>query len=168
MHNKFLKCVSDIISPFLAESLNNHVKLGKFPPELKIAKMVPVYKSGSHTLTTNYRPISILSTFAKIFQKCTYTRLYNYFSSKNLFSSEQFGFRQRHSTTLAVTDIPVYNRILHNAEQKKFTCALFLDLKKAFDTVNHSILLQKLNKYGIRGNTHDLIFNKSNSIYCHT
>jgi len=155
IHNKFLKCVSDIIAPFLAESFNNHVNVGKFPDELKIAKIVPVYKNGSRTLTTNYRPISILSTFAKIFEKCIYIRLYDYFSSKNLFSSEQFGFRQKHSTTLAVTDI--YNRILHNAEQKKFTCALFLDLKKAFDTVNHSMLLQKLNKYGIRGNTHDLI-----------
>ena len=74
-------------------------------------------------------------------------------TSKNILS--QFGFQQGHSTTLAVTDI--YNKILHNIEQKKYTCAVFLDLKKAFDTVNHSILLNKLHKYGIRGNMHELL-----------
>ena len=76
IQNKFLKYVGDIISPFLAEIFNNHITLGKFPQELKTAKIVPIHKNGSHSLTTNYRPISILSSFSKIFEKCMYKRLY--------------------------------------------------------------------------------------------
>ena len=155
IQNKFLKYVGDIICPFLAEIFINHITLGKFPQELKTAKIVPIHKNGSHSLTTNYRPISILSSFSKIFEKCIYKRLYKYLTSKNILSHDQFGFQQGHSTTLAVIDI--YNKILHSIEQKKYTCAVFLDLKKAFDTVNHSILLNKLHKYGIRGNMHELL-----------
>ena len=156
IQKKFLKYVGDIISPFFAEIFNNHITLGKFPQELKKAKIVPIYKNGSHSLTTNYCPISILSSFLKICEKCAYKKLYEYLSSKSILSHDQFGFQQGHSTTLAVTDI--YNKILHNTEQKKYTCAVFLDLKKAFDTVNHSILLNKLHKYGIRKNIHELLY----------
>ena len=75
IQNKFLKYVGDIISPFLAEIFNNHITLRKFPQELKTSKIVPIHKNGSHSLTTNYRPISILSSFSKIFEKCIYKRL---------------------------------------------------------------------------------------------
>ena len=104
IQNKFLKYVGDIISPFLAEIFNNHITLGKFPQELKTAKIVPIHKNGSHSLTTNYSPISILSSFSKIFvQKYTkrlyiytkyiYKRLYEYLSSKNILSHDQFRFQ---------------------------------------------------------------------------
>ena len=116
IQNKFLKYVGDIISPFITEIFNNHITLGKFPQELKTAKIVPIHKNGSHSLTTNYRPISILSSFSNIFEKCIYKRLYKYLTSKNILSHDQFGFQQGHSTTLAVTDI--YNKILHSIEQK--------------------------------------------------
>ena len=139
IQNKFLKYVGDIISPFLAEIFNNHITLGKFSQELKTAKIIPIHKNGSHSLTTNYRPISILSSFSKFFEKGIYKILYEYLSSKNILSHDQFGFQQGHSTTLAVTDI--YNKILHNTEQKKYTCAVFLELKKAFDTVNTQFYL---------------------------
>ena len=105
-----------LVTSFLAEIFNNHITLGKFLQELKTAKIVPIHKNGSHSLTTNYRPISILSSFSKIFEKCIYKKLYEYLSYKNILSHDQFGFHLGHSTTLAVTDI--YKKILQNIEQK--------------------------------------------------
>ena len=98
---------------------------------------------------TNYRPISILSPFSKIFEKCLHFQLYNYFSKNNLFCKNQFGFKKHVSTTNAVIDI--YNEILMNLNEKKITCFIFLDSAKAFDSLNHDTLLKKLEKYGIRG-----------------
>ena len=99
-------------------------------------------------LCSNYRPISILNPFAKLFEKCLLDQLNNYFVSNNLISPNQYGFKKNCSTNEAVLDI--YNKLLDNMDKKLVSCSIFLDLK-AYDTINHTILIKKLEKYGIRG-----------------
>ena len=122
-----------------------------------MAEVIPIYKSGPKCLCSNYRPISILSPLSKIFEKCIYDQLYHYFDSHKLFSPDQYGFKKNSSTSDAVLDI--YNCLLENLDNKLTTCSVFLDLAKAFDTINHTILLRKLEKYGVRGLPLSLIKN---------
>ena len=116
---------------------------------LKTAEVVPVFKKGERELCSNYRPISILIPFAKLFEKCLFDELNNYFVSNNLISPNQYGFKKNCSTNEAVLDI--YNKLLDNMDKKLITCSIFLDLRKAYDIINHTILIKKLEKYGSRG-----------------
>ena len=114
-----------------------------------------MHKSASTYLPTNYRLISILSPFAKIFEQIIHDKLDTFFTKNNIISSQQYGFRKNHSTSLAVLDL--LSVLLQNKDKEKISCSIFLDISKAFDTVNHNILLQKLNRYGIRGEMHNLL-----------
>lgn len=145
---------------------NNCIDQGIFPSILKIGQIVPIYKSGKKDQCSNYRPISLLNPLSKIFEKCLHERLYSYFDKYKILTPHQFGFKQNSSTSEAVRLL--YDEFAENIDNKKSTCSVFLDLKKAFDTVNHNILLQKLGKYGIRGLPLQLLQNYLTNRYQYT
>ena len=117
--------------------------------------MIPIYKKDDDTIFSNYRPISILPAISKIIEKVIYGQMYCYFSQNKLFSDSQYGFRHEHSTELAALElVNRINTVLYNNEAP---ISIFLDLSKAFDTLNHSILLNKLKHYGITGLSLNLI-----------
>ena len=130
--------------------INMSFETGTFPSILKISKVIPVFKNkGSPLEVGNYRPISLLSNIEKIFEKIMYARLIDFLTQFNQIYTRQFGFRKHHSTIHTL--INIVERIRHNLDKGEFACGVFVDLQKAFDTVDHKILLAKLNHYGIRG-----------------
>lgn len=130
---------------------------GVFPDELKIAKVIPLYKGESKSLVTNYRPVSVLPYFSKILERLMYNRLLNFINKHNVLYKYQFGFRKKYSTSMAL--IVLLDKISDALQNGEFVLGVFLDFKKAFDTVNHSILCRKLELYGIRGNALNWIKN---------
>ena len=150
-----LKLIKDIISPLLSELINESYSTGIYPNSLKIAKVIPIYKSGTKSTPGNYRPISLLSNINKIIEKTIYSRLIKYFNKYNLINDSQFGFRKGYNTTMAVTEL--YEKILDSNDKGNATCTILLDLSKAFDSVDHKIILHKLYNYGIRGNVWNLL-----------
>ena len=138
---------SILIPLFIA--INKSIVSGEVPDELKLAKVIPVYKSKDSRNFTNYRPISLLPNLSKILERIIHKRLYTYITEKQLLYNSQYGFRSNYSTNKAITELMA--NILTGFDEKKYTLALFLDLSKAFDTIDHKILLKKLDYYGIRG-----------------
>ena len=137
-----------LISP-LRLIINQSLITGIYPDKLKTAKVIPMYKKGDKTKCDNYRPISLLCAISKLFEKVVYNQLYDYFTKNKLFHDNQYGFRTKHSTELAVTEL--IDRVLLNIDNKQVPFAVFMDLSKAFDTLDHKILIDKLHHYGIRG-----------------
>ena len=133
--------------------LNKSLEYGIYPTKLKLAKVIPIYKNDDPSDPSNYRPISLLSVFNRIFEKIMYYRLKSFLEKKNIFNDSQYGFREKRSTEHAMLDI--INQIENNMDNKMYSCGIFIDLKKAFDTVDHLILLQKLDHYGVRGVTNN-------------
>lgn len=142
---KSITCIAEPISAII----NSSFRSGIFPDSLKIAKVCPIHKSGDKDLFTNYRPISILPSFSKIFEKAMFNRLSSYLEKNLILVNNQYGFRKNHSTYMAVMDM--YNKISMAIDENEFAVGIFIDLSKAFDTLNHEILLKKLELYGVRG-----------------
>lgn len=140
-----LGTVVDIFS----EIINSSFSTGQIPSDLKKARLIPIFKQGDRLAPTNYRPISILPYFAKLMEKVMYVRLYDYVEKSDILDPRQFGFRKEHSVEMAL--VRIQELITNAIDNRKFAIGIFLDLAKAFDTVDHSILLTKLSGYGIRG-----------------
>ena len=116
---------------------------------INMSIVIPLFKSGDRSLFTNYRPVSVLPAFSKIFERAIYNRLLSYLDKHKVLSNSQFGFRKNHSTEYALTLF--YEKISSAIDNKKISVGIFIDLSKSFDTVNHEILLDKLRYFGIRG-----------------
>ena len=148
-----LKHTVDLISFPLSHVCQLSLSEGYFPSELKLAKIIPLYKANDPSMFNNYRPISLLSVFSKILEKIMYDRLYDYLVSLKILYEYQFGFQKSKSTYMAL--ISLTDKLINALENGDICVGLFIDFRKAFDTVNHDILLDKLYFYGIRGVAHD-------------
>ena len=146
---RVVKQLASELSEPLSHIINLTLTTGKIPADLKTSIIIPVYKTGDKCEFKNYRPISSLPCFSKILEKMLYKRLLNYLSKISVLSDHQYGFRKNLSTNFALIDL--IDRITSAIDNKEFVVGVFLDLSKAFDTVNHNLLLQKLEFYGIRG-----------------
>ena len=145
------KQVIHLLALPLSHIFNMSLQSGIVPGKLKIAKVIPIYKKDDPHKFSNYRPISVLPYFSKILERLVYNRLYNYLSRYSLLHNNQFGFRANHSTDMAITHLT--QTVYDSLDKKIPTIGVFIDLSKAFDTINHDILLRKLSTYGIRGLT---------------
>lgn len=142
------KTISKIVKP-LTHICNLSFQSGRFPNEMKIAKVIPIFKNDDKHSFTNYRPISLLPQFSKILEKLFNSRLESFLDKYQIINEDQYGFRTDRTTAMAI--IEATEEITNALDRNKFAIGIFIDLKKAFDTINHSILLKKLEQYGIRG-----------------
>ena len=133
----------------LTHVCNLSIIKGVFPKELKVARVIPLYKADSPSVFSNYRPVSVLTAFSKIFEILMYNRLLEFINKHKLLYKFQFGFRQGHSTTMAL--ITLVDHISKALERGDYVIGIFLDFSKAFDMVDHQILLNKLDHHGITG-----------------
>ena len=144
----FLKTFSKFLSKYLAYFINRSFVEGTFPEKLKHAVFIPLHKRGSKTELNKYRPFLLPSCISKIFEKCVHIRVVNFFEENSVFQPEQFGFREKLSTSDALL---LFSELVRKKNRDEKNVAIFLDLKKAFDTVDHKIVLKKLELSGIRG-----------------
>ena len=144
---RFLKDGSDIISKHISDIFNLSVLLSKFPNQCKIAKLRPIFKKGSKLEAVNYRPISLLPLISKVFEKCIHNQLQMYVTDFNIIYKFQSGFRSDFSTDTCLSYL--HDKILKGFDRGEYTGMILIDLQKAFDTIDHKILLNKLKNIGL-------------------
>lgn len=148
---RVIQQIAPLIKQPLTSIFNKSFTTGRIPENLKTSLVTPVYKNEDESLFSNYRPVAVLPCFSKILERIMYNRLISFIEKHNILYSKQFGFRKNHSTETAIIDLIA--KLTDAIDKNKLTAGIFLDLSKAFDTVNHSILITKLQHYGIRGIT---------------
>ena len=152
-HDELDMCLINKLIPYIVVPLKHIFNLsllnGVFSDSMKIARVIPLFKTGNAKEFSNYRPISLLPQFSKILNKMYHSRLMGFIDSNKILYKSQYGFRKQLSTSLAI--IELVEEITNSLDNHESTVGVFIDLKKAFDTVDHDILIGKLYHYGIRG-----------------
>ena len=151
--NVLLKKLKESVTAPLSIIFNKSLVEGIFPERMKMADVVPLFKSQNRTECTNYRPISLLLTISKLLEKIVYHRTYKYLEKHEKLYVSQYGFREGHSCENAISEL--VSQIVKGQQEGMYTLALFLDLSKAFDSLEHNVLLKKLDRYGLRGITNE-------------
>ena len=163
-----LKTTPDNILYALTHVFNLSMLNGKFITCFKTAKVIPIFKKGNRTIVSNYRPISLLPTMSKVLEKIMYNRVISFLNKQDFFYKHQYGFRKKYSTCHATSILA--ESITDAFEKKEHVLGIFLDLSKAFDTIDHTILLDKLWHYGIRGLAHQwfnsYLSKRKQLVYC--
>ena len=152
--NKAVKAIKFILSPILSHLINKSLLSAYFPKSLKVARVVPLHKGGLKDEVNNYRPISVLPLISKIFERIIYNQLYNFLEKYKILCDNQFGFRKKRSTVQAVLDL--LNFVYRGLDRSDAVISVFMDFSKAFDCLDHDILLKKLFNVGVRGLPHQL------------
>ena len=147
--NVVRNCFGPLLKPLMA-IFKLSLQKGCFPEELKIFRVTPIYKADDINKIGNYRPVSVLPCFSKILERIMYNRLFKYLTTNEILHKKQFGFQKGHSTEHAI--IQLIDQINSSFEKNHFTLGISIDLSKAFDTVDHSILIKNLKLYAVKGN----------------
>ena len=166
IHVNVIKVIYEELKRPLFYIFEQSLKSGIFPDKLKITKVFPIYKSGKKYVLSNYRQISVLPCFSKILERIMFIRLYNYLNENEILNDKQFGFRAGHSTEHAILEL--IDQVSNAFDNNNFVLGVFIDLSKAFDIVDHNILLEKLSMYRVKGNNlmwfHSYLFNRKQYI----
>ena len=153
--NTLLKTIKNDISQSLTIIINQMLTTGIFPDAFKLSKVIPLFKKGDSSLLVNYRPISLLPTISKVFERVIHDQMYEYFNQFNLLAEQQYGFRKQHSTEYAA--IKLIDHVSKEMEAGKTPTSVYIDLSKAFDTLTFEVLLYKLKYYGVTDTAFDLL-----------